>query len=214
MEQNKDCGKLILGGGYMKKFLSMFPVMVALLVLALGGLGLYIGLLARPISYGMPYTYSQTIEGTGDEEVDGQTQKVTINFESDEKATLKIEMNGEVNELTYWTVRNGNKVWFVADAKSFTYDQFKEAIKQIKAEADEWDAIWSEDSNDLQILHVNAFEISSNLTPDTMKCTGAIVFASVWGVVEVALIAVAALSLTFYLKGKKQVSKPAETEQQ
>ena len=75
----------------MKKILSMFPVMVALLVLALGGLGLYIGLLARPVSYGMNYTYSTTIEGTGYEEVDGQTQNVTINFESDEKATLKME---------------------------------------------------------------------------------------------------------------------------
>ena len=198
----------------MKKFLSKMPVMAVLLVLALGGLGLYIGLLARPVSYGMPYTYSQTLEGTGYEEVDGQTQNVTINFESDEKATLKMEMNGEVSERTYWTVRNGNKVWFVADANSFTYDQFKEAIKEIKADANEWDAIWSEDSNDIQIFHVNAFEISSNLTPDTFKCTGAIVFAAVWGVVEVALIAVAALSLTFYLKGKKQESKPAETEQQ
>ena len=198
----------------MKKILSMFPVMVALLVLALGGLGLYIGLLARPVSYGMPYTYSQTLEGTGYEEVDGQTQNVTINFESDEKAVLKMEMNGEVSELTYWTVRNGNKVWFVAGANSFTYEQFKEAIKEIKADANEWDAIWSEDSSDIQIFHVNAFEISSNLTPDTLKCTGAIVFAAVWGVVEVALIAVAALSLTFYLKGKKQESKPAETEQQ
>lgn len=198
----------------MKKFLSMTPVMVALLVLALGGLGLYIGLLARPVSYGMNYTYSTTIEGTGHEEVDGQTQNVTINFESDEKATLKMEMNGEVSERTYWTVRNGNKVWFVADANSFTYDQFKEAIKEIKADANEWDAIWSEDSNDIQIFHVNAFEISSNLSPDTFKCTGAIVFAAVWGAIEVALIAVAALSLTFYLKGKKQESKPAETEQQ
>lgn len=198
----------------MKKFLSMTPVMAVLLVLALGGLGLYIGLLARPVSYGMPYTYSQTLEGTGYEEVDGQTRNVTINFESDEKATLKSEMNGEVNEFTYWTVRNGNKVWFVADANSFTYDQFKEAIKEIKADANEWDAIWSEDSNDIQILQVNAFEISSNLTPDALKCTGAIVFAAVWGAIEVALIAVAALSLTFYLKGKKQESKPAETEQQ
>lgn len=198
----------------MKKFLSKMPVMAVLLVLALGGLGLYIGLLARPVSYGMPYTYSQTLEGTGYEEVDGQTQNVTINFESDEKATLKMEMNGEVSERTYWTVRNGNKVWFVADANSFTYDQFKEAIKEIKADANEWDAIWSEDSNDIQIFHVNAFEISSNLSPDTFKCTGAIVFAAVWGVVEVALIAVAALSLTFYLKGKKQESKPAEAEQQ
>ena len=198
----------------MKKFLSMFPVMVALLVLALGGRGLYIGLLARPVSYGMPYTYSQTIEGTGNEEVDGQTQNVTINFKSDEKAVLKMEMNGEVSELTFWTVRNGNKVWFVADANSLTYEQFKEAIKAIKAEANEWDAIWSEDSSDIQIFHVNAFEISSNSSPDTLKCKGAIVFAAVWGVVEVALIAVAALSLTFYLKGKKQESKPAETEQQ
>ena len=198
----------------MKKFLSKMPVMAVLLVLALGGLGLYIGLLARPVSYGMPYTYSQTLEGTGYEEVDGQTQNVTINFESDEKATLKMEMNGEVSERTYWTVRNGNKVWFVADANSFTYEQFKEAIKEIKADANEWDAIWSEDSSDIQIFHVNAFEISSNLSPDTFKCTGAIVFAAVWGVVEVALIAVAALSLTFYLKGKKQESKPAETEQQ
>ena len=198
----------------MKKFLSMFPVMVALLVLALGGLGLYIGLLARPVSYGMDYTYSQTLEGTGYEEVDGQTQNVTIIFESDEKAVLKMEMNGEVNEVTYWTVRNGNKVWFVADANSFTYEQFKEAIKAIKADANEWDAIWSEDSNDIQIFHVNAFEISSNLSPDAFKCTGAIVFAAVWGAIEVALIVFAALSLTFYLKGKKQESKPAETEQQ
>ncbi len=198
----------------MKKFLSMTPVMAVLLVLALGGLGLYIGLLARPVSYGMNYTYSTTIEGTGYEEVDGQTQNVTINFESDEKAVLKMEINGEVSELTYWTVRNGNKVWFAADANSFTYEQFKEAIKVIKADANEWDAIWSEDSSDIQIFNVNAFEISSNLSPDTLKCTGAIVFAAVWGAIEVALIAVAALSLTFYLKGKKQESKPAETEQQ
>ena len=188
--------------------------MAVLLVLALGGLGLYIGLLARPVSYGMPYTYSQTLEGTGYEEVDGQRQNVTINFESDEKAVLKMEMNGEVSELTYWTVRNGNKVWFVADANSFTYEQFKEAIKEIKADANEWDAIWSEDSSDIQILHVNAFEISSNLSPDTFKCTGAIVFAAVWGAIEVALIVFAALSLNFYLKGKKQESKPAETERQ
>lgn len=198
----------------MKKFLSKMPVMAVLLVLALGGLGLYIGLLARPVSYGMPYTYSQTLEGTGYEEVDGQTQNVTINFESDEKAVLKMEMNGEVSELTYQTVRNGNKVWFVADANSFTYEQFKEAIKEIKADANEWDAIWSEDSSDIQIFNVNAFEISSNLSPDTLKCTGAIVFAAVWGAIEVALIVFAALSLTFYLKGKKQESKPAEAEQQ
>lgn len=42
----------------MKKFLSMTPVMAVLLVLALGGLGLYIGLLARPVSYGILHLFS------------------------------------------------------------------------------------------------------------------------------------------------------------
>lgn len=201
----------------MKKFLSMTPVMAVLLVLALGGLGLYIGLLARPVSYGMPYTYSQTLEGTGYEELDGQTQVMTINFKSGKQVTMFNKIGEESDSRDFWYVQNGNKVWLVPPVEeSITEEEFDQFIELLKADKEEWDAIWNGEGQDLQILQINAFEISSvdGSSDQTLKCTGAIVFAAVWGVVEVALIAVAALSLTFYLKGKKQESKPAEAEQQ
>ncbi len=201
----------------MKKFLSMTPVMAVLLVLALGGLGLYIGLLARPVSYGMPYTYSQTLEGTGYEELDGQTQVMTINFKSGKQVTMFNKIGEESDSRDFWYVQNGNKVWLVPPVEeSITEEEFDQFIELLKADKEEWDAIWNGEGQDLQILQINAFEISSvdGSSDQTLKCTGAIVFAAVWGAIEVALIAVAALSLTFYLKGKKQESKPAETEQQ
>ena len=201
----------------MKKILSMFPVMVALLVLALGGLGLYIGLLARPVSYGMPYTYSQTLEGTGYEEVDGQTQVMTINFKSGKQVTMFNKIGEESGSMDFWYVQNGNKVWLVSPVEeSITEEEFDQFIEALKADKKEWDAVWNGEGQDLQILQINAFEISSvdGSSDQTLKCTGAIVFAAVWGAIEVALIVFAALSLTFYLKGKKQESKPAETEQQ
>lgn len=122
-------------------------------------------------------------------------------------------MVGENDNLT---VRNGNKVWLMAVADSITHEEYKQVIEAYKADPEEWNAIWNGEGQDLQILQINAFEISSvdGSSDQTLKCTGAIVFAAVWGAIEVALIAVAALSLTFYLKGKKQESKPAETEQQ
>lgn len=201
----------------MKKFLSKMPVMAVLLVLALGGLGLYIGLLARPVSYGMPYTYSQTLEGTGYEEVDGQTQVMTINFKSGKQVTMFNKIGEESGSMDFWYVQNGNKVWLVSPVEeSITEEEFDQFIELLKADKEEWDAVWNGEGQDLQILQINAFEISSvdGSSDQTLKCTGAIVFAAVWGVIEVALIVFAALSLTFYLKGKKQESQPAETEQQ
>lgn len=198
----------------MKKILSMFPVMVALLVLALGGLGLYIGLLARPVSYGMDYTYSEVL-GSDSGENEGKTQVMTINFKNGKQATMFNKMGEESGSMDFWYVQNGNKVWLVSPVEeSITEEEFDQFIEALKADKKEWDAVWSDTSGDIMLFSINAFEISSNLTPDTLKCTGAIVFAAVWGAIEVALIVFAALSLNFYLKGKKQESKPAETEQQ
>lgn len=203
----------------MKKFLSKMPVMAVLLVLALGGLGLYIGLLARPVSYGMPYTYSQTLEGTGYEEVDGQTQVMTINFKSGKQVTMFNKIGEESGSMDFWYVQNGNKVWLVSPVEeSMTEEEFDQFIELLKADKEEWDAVWSDTSGDIMLFSINAFNLSflglNEYGDVDLTCTGAIVFAAVWGVVEVALIAVAALSLTFYLKGKKQESRPAETEQQ
>ena len=192
----------------------MFPVMVALLVLALGGLGLYIGLLARPVSYGMDYTYSEVL-GSDSGENEGKTQVMTINFKNGKQATMFNKIDEESGSMDFWYVQNGNKVWLVSPVEeSITEEEFDQFIEALKADKKEWDAVWSDTSGDIMLFSINAFEISSNLTPDTLKCTGAIVFAAVWGAIEVALIVFAALSLTFYLKGKKQESKPAETEQQ
>ena len=165
----------------------------------------------------MPYTYSQTLEGTGFEEVDGQTQVMTINFKSGKQVTMFNKIGEESDSRDFWYVQNGNKVWLVPPVEeSITEEEFDQFIELLKADKEEWDAIWNGEGQDLQILQINAFEISSvdGSSDQTLKCTGAIVFAAVWGAIEVALIAVAALSLTFYLKGKKQESKPAETEQQ
>ena len=203
----------------MKKFLSKMPVMAVLLVLALGGLGLYIGLLARPVSYGMPYTYSQTLEGTGYEEVDGQTQVMTINFKSGKQVTMFNKIGEESGSMDFWYVQNGNKVWLVSPVEeSITEEEFDQFIELLKADKEEWDAVWSDTSGDIMLFSINAFNLSflglNEYGDVDLTCTGAIVFAAVWGVIEVALIVFAALSLNFYLKGKKQESKPAETEQQ
>lgn len=203
----------------MKKFLSKMPVMAVLLVLALGGLGLYIGLLARPVSYGMPYTYSQTLEGTGYEEVDGQTQVMTINFKSGKQVTMFNKIGEESGSMDFWYVQNGNKVWLVSPVEeSITEEEFDQFIELLKADKEEWDAVWSDTSGDIMLFSINAFNLSflglNEYGDVDLTCTGAIVFAAVWGAIEVALIVFAALSLTFYLKGKKQESKPAETEQQ
>lgn len=203
----------------MKKFLSKMPVMAVLLVLALGGLGLYIGLLARPVSYGMDYTYSQTLEVTGYEEVDGQTQVMTINFKSGKQVTMFNKIGEESGSMDFWYVQNGNKVWLVSPVEeSITEEEFDQFIELLKADKEEWDAVWSDTSGDIMLFSINAFNLSflglNEYGDVDLTCTGAIVFAAVWGAIEVALIVFAALSLTFYLKGKKQESKPAETEQQ
>ena len=191
----------------MKKILSMFPVMVALLVLALGGLGLYIGLLARPISYGMDYTYSKVL-GSDSGEDEGKTQVMTINFKSGKQVTMFNKIGEESGSMDFWYVQNGNKVWLVSPVEeSITEEEFDQFIELLKADKEEWDAVWSDTSGDIMLFSINAFNLSflglNEYGDVDLTCTGSIIFAAVWGAIEVALIVFAALSLTFYLKGKK-----------
>lgn len=203
----------------MKKILSNMWVLIALVVLALAGLGLYIGLLARPISYGMDYTYSEVL-GSDSGEDEGKTQVLTINFKSGKQVTMFNKIGEESSSMDFWYVQNGNKVWLVAPVEeSITEEEFDQTIEALKANKEEWDAIWSETSGDIMLFSVNAFNFSflgQNEYGDVdLTCTGSIIFAAVWGVVEVALIAIAALSLTFYLKNKKEPkvdSEISETE--
>ena len=201
----------------MKKILSNMWVLTALVVLALAGLGLYIGLLVRPISYGMDYTYSKVL-GSDSGEDEGKTQVMTINFKNGKQATMLSKLGEESGSMDFWYVQNGNKIWLVAPVEeSITEEEFDQSIEALKADKEEWDAIWSDTSGNIMLFSVNAFNLSflglSDYGDVDLTCTGSIIFAAVWGVVEVALIAIAALSLTFYLKNKKEPKVGSETSE-
>lgn len=56
----------------MKKFLSKLPVMIVFVVLAVAVLGLYIGMLARPVSYGMTYSGAIPMDPASEETIDSE----------------------------------------------------------------------------------------------------------------------------------------------
>ena len=63
-------------------------------------------------------------------------------------------------------------------------------------------------------MTINAFKMQSEPLPDALVCNGAIVFAVVFGVFELALIVFAVLSVVFYIKGKKGQSQTQQESAQ
>ncbi len=185
----------------MKKFLSKMPVMIVFLSLAVVGLVFYIVMLARPISYGMTYSYTQTVETEQDATESGlpigSEVGMYIKFNSDSRAV--VTMSAGENSITteIWIVRMGNKVAMLDAVSEMTEEQYNQEVENFKA-----DKTLFENS----AVEINAFRIKFD-TEDSimsdMKCNGAVVFAVVWGVVEVALITFGALSLVFFLKNRK-----------
>lgn len=192
----------------MKKFLSKMWVMIVLLVLAVGGLALYIGMLARPISYGMTYSYTQTVETEQDATESGlpigSEASMHLKFKSDKRAEVTMTLGENSITTEMWIVRMGNKVAILSAVSEMTEEQYNQEVESFKA-----DKTLFENS----AVEINAFKIKAD-TEDSMsdmKCNGAIVFAVVWGVVEVALILFAVLSTLYFVKGKKSGSTPSET---
>lgn len=64
----------------------------------------------------------------------------------------------------------------------------------------------------MPLFNINAFNINTNINgiKMDMKCSGAIIFASVFGAFELVLIAFAVVTVVFYVNSKKN-NKPAET---
>lgn len=207
----------------MKKFLSKLPVMIVLLVLAVAVLGLYIGMLARPVSYGMTYAYSETIseeDATLDTPA-GTTVSVEFEIVSDERAymTMGTYSGIEMQEIKtgVWIIRNGDKIAIIMN--TMTEEEYRQSVDALKANEDEWNAFWENGDNSSVIIRdVNAFKMTMPAEPGeepvSMTCTGAIVFAVIMGVVEVALIAFAVISTIFFVKAKKQPQTEQEVEAQ
>ena len=194
----------------MKKFLSKMPVMIVFLSLAVVGLVFYIVMLARPVSYGMTYTWNHVVT-EADASIFGQEVGSEINYSlkilNDRKMEQSIiqEDNGEPIEV--WIIRNGNK--FIMIPESVSSEEYDAMVEALKANKNEWDALWSGEGEGMPVFNVNAFNINVNLegVEIELSCTGAKIFASIFAVVEVALITFAVLSTVFYIKNRKSTNE-------
>lgn len=192
----------------MKNFLKKMPVMIVFVALAVIGLLVYIPMLARPVSYGMTYVYSHTVteeESTSMGEAAGTEISMKIQILSDEKANYTIITNGESVELEVWILRNGDQ--FILIPETMTEEEYHETVDALKADEEEWNALWDETTGENALFSINAFKITPAAYLATsgmgeLICNDAIIFAVLWGVLEVALIVFASLSVVFFIKGK------------
>ena len=198
----------------MKKFLSKLPVMIVCLSLVVVGLAVYIYMLARPVSYGMTYTYSHVVAENETEiygEPAGTKLEMNIKVLSDEKLVTDVLSGGEDGEsVEAWIIRNKNK--FILIPVTMEPEEYDALITQLKEDPNEWDAIWNGEGEGMPLFNINAFNINTNINgiKMDMKCSGAIIFASVFGAFELVLIAFAVVTVVFYVNSKKN-NKPAET---
>ena len=178
----------------MKKFLKKLPVMITFVALSVVLLGVYIYMLARPVSYGMAYKHSEKTD-------ENNYIEQTIVVQNNKKA--KVTINGKVMGFEMkvtggaWIAIKGNKALFVGTSEGLdevvmTEEQYNEAVKLLTDES-----FKSEDA-----ITSNAFKMT--MDGETYTCTGAIVFAAVAGAVELCLLTFACLSVIFFLQDKKK----------
>ena len=182
--------------------------MIVFVALAVIGLLVYIPMLARPVSYGMTYVYNTTATEENAEsmgETVGTEISLKIKIKSDEKAIMTTVTNGETEEIEVWIIRNGNQ--FILIPVTMTEEEYHETVDALKADEEEWNALWDETTGENALFSINAFKITpaAYLVTSGMGeliCNDAIIFAVLWGVLEVALIVFASLSVVFFIKGK------------
>lgn len=180
----------------MKKFLKKLPVMITLVALSVVLLGFYIYMIARPVSYGMGYKYT---EKTDDNNYYTNSVVVQNNKKAKMSSIGKLAGEDMKESATYWIATKGNKFIMVGVAEAdgvpaeycMTEEQYNATVKLLTDENFENYGIKS-----------SAFKFT--VGGDTYTCTGAIVFAVVGGVVELALLSFATLSVIFFIQDKKK----------
>lgn len=198
----------------MKKFLSKLPVMIVFVVLAVAVLGLYIGMLARPVSYGMTYSGAIPMDPASEETIDSE-----MKFINSRIVIVEATMSDGTESMRMWYLRDGNKIITLGPVASddstsgygMTEEDYNTAVEQYFSATEE------EKTAMIEMLggyaEINAFTMGDETA--SLTCTGAVVFAVIMGVVEIALIAFAVLSVVFFvLKKKKPQTEETQTEQQ
>ena len=207
----------------MSKFLSKLWVMVTLVAVSVVLLGSYLYMVARPISYGMWYSYSHVEEVS-----EGQSTTIEMSFKfiNDKKLLYKVSNESNVTEIEMWYVKNGRQVLISfgeeAATETTTEEEFDAQLETLKEDKELWNAIWSgEEIPGGTVLNASAFKLtphtvssSSEGSDDAMSCSGAVWYAVIMGIVEVALITFAVLSVIYYIKGKKVVVTAGMGEQE
>lgn len=211
----------------MKKFLSKKPVMITFIALAVVMIAFYIGMMVRPVSYGMNYVYKNSV---GDTET---TTKLKINSDKTMRLTSTRENDGKVSDKTvmeYWIFRDEDSIYQLgvkkyisgiedgekvskddieeANEHTMSKDDYKKAAEALKKASKKGEVEFAAAllaNGAYEVLEdVSIYDAELNLGDAEAKCSGAIVFTVVGAVVVVALVAVASLSVVFTVKGKKR----------
>ncbi len=217
----------------MKKFLSKLPVMITFVVLAVLVLALNIGMLARPVSYGMTYKSKIT--------ENGKTVEASYKFKNSKVVETKGDMDLGIGNLDVtmdaWVLKDGYTMVVVgirltdsvvelmkssgaaegmtdeeirqqllSTGEFFDEDGYDAAVKEYwDMSSEERDAVKKERG-----MKVNAFRMKS--ADETATCAGAIVYAVIMGIVDLALITFATLSVVFFVLDKKQSKQTTEQQ--
>lgn len=184
----------------MSKFKSFLGKKVAIVfncIITLVFLGVYIGLLTRPISTNMHY-YSTNIEGFSF--VFKPNHTIDMYFEGE-----NMKVFGE-DKVFYYAKNNLVAIGGVeSDAIFNNYGSFKMMIKTIASENIDF---WSENNyveeEDIycSINKISAF--SFKFKDEIYKCKGAIVLACVGGILIIGFSIVSILGMILYCKDKRQ----------
>jgi hypothetical protein len=210
----------------MRKFLGKKPVMIAFIVLAVIFLAVEIGILVRPVSYGLNYTNKTTIEGV--------TSIDKINIKSDSVArSTSIEKQEGKEDKKYvadmWIYRDGNRIYMVgvkeyvdlsgmdpaeAEAmKSYVPEMKKEDYKKVidtikeakdKGEA-EYKLVLAATTKEIGEFGIFKYGEDNKDTKDIDESytnVQAIVFVIVHGVVTLAMLSLAGLAVFYAIKKK------------
>lgn len=210
----------------MKKFLTKKPVMIIFIALAVVMLAFYIGMMVRPVSYGMNYVSKSASAGVE------TTSKYKINSDKTARIVMVTEKDGKVTQKSvadYWIYRDEDTIYNlglkkvvsgIEDGKkvskeeinninknSESKDDYKKTVETLDKAKNEGEIAFGAAliaNGAIEILDdVSIYEAEGMLDAE-FKCTGAIVFTVVGAVVVDALVAVASLSVVFTVKGKKR----------
>ena len=174
----------------MKKFFGKKPVMITFIALAVVLAVVYIGMLVRPVAIGFTYKGEMDMMGAGKMEM---VVKVTSGSEVD----VKVKVAGasvEMEDLRY--IEHDGQLLVLLDYDNM--EPIKMTDKEYKDAKKEAIENWDEIKKSGMLMDINAFEMGQG--EETLDCTGTVVFAIVAGVVELVLLAGAALAIVYAVK--------------